>query len=309
MHADRFDLLTGRHYVTDIYKPLAARTPDTQYRDRVRQILETGIMVQETAQDVPALTCFGTLSPMVFDMSNGFPMITERKCTFWKQAVSEIIAFVNGARDIDEIASFGCTKFWEKYRGKGIKYGLEPNDMGPGSYGGAFAAFETPDGGTLDQFVQLIDQIKRYPDSRTHLITPWKPYYTPNGPNRKVIVRPCHGWLHFRVINGTLHMRMDQRSADLPIGVPSNMIEYAALLLMVCRITGYQPGNFIHSLSDAHIYENQISKMEELVARETRIFPSVYLTADKVQVKEYRTIDFTLEDYDPHPAMTIPFTE
>ncbi|MFH1178217.1 MAG: thymidylate synthase [bacterium] len=291
----------------EYYRPLKGRTPDLQYQNRLAQILERGEFIKVTPQDVGALTCFGTLRPMIFDLRNGVPLITERKIGFWRKAVAEIIAFINGARTIDEIASYGCD-FWEAYRGKGTMLGLEPDDMGPGSYGPAFHDFETPNYWLLNQFEQLLEQIQKYPDVRTHLITPWKPYYTARGPNRKVIVAPCHGWLHFRVINGKLHMRMDQRSADMPVGVPSNMIQYASLLLMMCQVTGYPPGNYVHSFADAHIYDNQVEKMRELVRREAHPFPILMLDPTVKNLFDFRVEHFTLEEYNPNPAMKIPYS-
>ena len=293
-----------------IYKPLAQRVPDTQYRDRLAAILDRGDMIKDTPQGIGALTCFATLPPMVFDLSNGVPLITERSCSaFWKKAVAEIIAFINGARTIGDIHSYG-TDFWEAYRGKGAGMGLEPDDMGPGSYGAAFHGVPAETAGRprygLNQFEQLLRQLKDYPQMRTHLVTPWIPYYTARGPARKVIVAPCHGWLHFRVISGRLDMRMDQRSADMPIGVPSNMIQYAALLLMVCEVTGYKPGRYIHSFADAHVYENQIGKVRELVAREPRPFPRLFIKP-RSNLFDFRIGDFELDEYDPHPGMRIPF--
>ena len=289
-----------------IYKPLAERTPDYQYRSRLKTILNQGELIKDTPQDVGALTCFATLPPMIYDLANGVPLITERSCNgFWKKGVAEIIAFINGARTIDDIHSYG-TDFWEAYRGKGTKLGLEPDDMGPGSYGPSFHDYEVPGGGTLNQFEQLLEQLRKYPNVRTHLVVPWKPYYTLRGANRKVIVAPCHGWLHFRLINGRLDMRMDQRSADMPIGVPSNMIQYAALLLMVCHVTGLRPGRYIHSLSDAHIYENQEEKVRELVLRDPHPFPRLFLKP-RSNLFDYRIEDFELDEYNPHPGMRIPF--
>lgn len=292
----------------NIYKPLAERTPDWQYQDRLEFILENGVLIKDTPQGIGALTCFGTLAPMVFDLSNGVSLITERKISFWKKPVAEKLAFIHGKRTIDDIEAFGCTGFWSPYRGMGTELGLAPDDMGPGSYGPAFHDFEIPGGGTLNQFEQLIEQIKRYPNLRTHLITPWKPYYTARGPNRKVIVAPCHGWTHFRVINGKLHMEMHQRSADFPLGVPSNMIQYAALLLMVCQVTDYPPGNYVHSFADAHIYENQINAMRELVTRIPRSFPVLRLDPSVKNLFDFRVEHFSLEEYNPHPAMTIPYS-
>ena len=292
----------------NFYKPFAERTPDTQYRDRLTTILGSGELVRETPQGVGALTCFGTLSPMVFDLSNGVPLITERKIGFWRKAIAEIIAFINGARTIDEIVSYGCD-FWESYRNKETPgLDLPKGDLGSGSYGSAFHYYEKPGGGTLNQFEQLLEQIRLYPAMRTHLITPWKPYYTARGPNRKVNVAPCHGWLHFRVLNGKLHMRMDQRSADFPIGVPSNMIQYAALLLMVCQVAGYKPGNYVHSFADAHIYTNQEKGMRELTIRSPRPFPALRLDPRVENLFDFRANHFELEEYDPHPSVSIPYS-
>jgi thymidylate synthase len=294
--------------VANIYHPLQERRPDYQYQKRVSTILEGGVLAKDTPQGVGALTCFGTLPPMVFDLKNGVPFITERDCSkFWRKAVAEIIAFINGARTIEEIESYGCD-FWKDYRGKGEPMGLEPNDMGPGSYGAAFHDFETPDGTWLNQFEQLIEQLTHYPTLRTHLVTPWKPYYTARGPNRKVIVAPCHGWLHFRKLDGKLHMRMDQRSGDMPIGVPNNMIQYAALLLMVCQVTRNMPGTYIHSFADAHIYENQVEKTRELIQREPRRFPTLHLDPGVENLFDFRVEHFELREYDPHLGMKIPYT-
>lgn len=288
------------------YIPLNERTPDTQYQDRLKHILRNGEIAGKTPQGIGAKTCFGTLAPMVFDLANGVPLITERKIGFWRKAIAEIIAFINGARTIDELKSYGCD-FWDDYLHKDANIGLEPGDLGPGSYGPAFHDFPMPNGEALNQFEQVLEQISMYPHLRTHRITPWVPFYTARGPRRKVDVAPCHGELHFRVINGRLHMRMDQRSADMPIGVPSNMIEYAALLLMMCQVTGYYPGNYVHSFSDAHIYEDQVNAVQILVEREARPFPILKLNPDVKSLFDFRVEHFTLEEYDPHPAMKIAY--
>ena len=297
------------------YKPFAERTPDTQYRDRLRQILDTGVRIADTPQGIGAITCFGELPPMVFDLSNGAPIITERKIGFWRKPISEIISFAHGVRTIDEISANGCD-FWEGYRGKGSNLGLDPNDLGPGSYGGAFHDFPTPDGGTFNQFEHVIGQIKNYPSIRTHLVNPWIPYYIGRGGYQKAVVSPCHGWVHFRVFDDKLSMRMDQRSADFAIGVPNNMVEYAALLLMVAQVTRLRPWKFIHSFADAHIYENQVEKVEQLIAcneenemdREPRRLPTLRLNSDTTNFLEFTSGDFEIEDYDPHPPMSIPYT-
>lgn len=290
----------------DFYKPVSERMPDTQYQNAIRYILDNGELAADTPQDVSAITCL-TVPRMVFDFSNGVPLITERKIGFWRKPIAEIIAFINGARTVDEIEAFGCD-FWSDYRGAGSELGLDPDDLGPGSYGAAFHDYEVPEGGTLNQFEQVLEQIRNYPHLRTLLITPWKPYYTARGKRRKVVVAPCHGWVQFRILNGTLHMIMDQRSADVPIGVPSNMLQYAALMLMVCQVTGYPPGKYIHTLKDAHVYQDQVEAIENVIQRTPRHFPTLHLDPDVTNLFDFRIEHFALEDYDPHPPVKIPYT-
>ena len=296
--------------MNDFYKPLAERTPDTQYQNSLRAILDDYVLDTHTYQGVPARTRFGMLPPMVFDLANGIPLITERDMAYWgtwKESIAEKIAFINGARTIDDIESYGCNKFWKEYRGLGTEIGLEPNDMGPGSYGPAFHDFEIPGGGTLNQYEQLVEQLTKFPYARTHFITPWKPYYTAVGPNRKVIIAPCHGWVYVRVLGEKLYMVMVQRSADVPIGVPSNMFQYAALLLMLAQVTGREMGHFSHYLLDAHVYENQVPKVQELISRKPRSFPILRLDSSVKNLFDFRIEHFSLDEYNPHPRLNIPF--
>lgn len=292
----------------DFYKPYTERTPDSQYRDRLRFILEHGEMIQDNPQDVPALTCFGSVPQMIFDLANGAPVITDRSIkNFWRKPVAEILAFASGVRTVTGLVEAGCD-FWKDYAGKGVKYGLEPDDLGPGSYGAAFHDFPMPGGETFNQYAAVIQQILERPDIRTHVITPWIPYYTARGKNRKVVVAPCHGWQMFRVINGRLDLVMSQRSADFPIGVPSNMVQYACILMIVAQATGLKPGKFIHQFWDAHIYESQLEAVRELVEREAKPLPTLRLTADTNDFFAISRNDFTLSDYEPHPAMPgIPY--
>lgn len=292
----------------DFYKPFVDRTPDSQYQDRLRFILENGVWADRTMQGVGALTCFGTLPPMVYDLSNGAPIITDRSIKgFWRKPVAEIIAFANGVRTVHGLVEAGCD-YWNEYRGRGAEFGMEPDDLGPGSYGAAFHDFPKPDGSTFNQYAQIIWQLREMPHLRTHLISPWIPYYTASGPDRKVIVAPCHGWQLYRVLDGKLHLVMWQRSADFPIGVPSNLAQYACMLLMMARVTGLSPGTYVHQFGDAHIYADQIDKMRELVEREPLRLPTLQLDAETYEFSDITADDFSLEDYHPHKAMLgIPF--
>lgn len=290
-------------------KPYANRTPDEQYKNLLREILEHGVRT-ESKQGTDALTYIAPRS-LHYKFENGFPMITERSVKgFWKQAIGEICGFINGARTLEELESFGC-KFWAPWgtKEKCEKRGLKEGDLGPGSYGAAFHDFPTAEGPTYNQFQNIIEQIREFPELRTHFITPWIPQYTIRGTGKqqKVVVCPCHGWIHIRIINGKLTLHMFQRSADVPVGVPSNMIQYAALAMMIAQATGFEAYEYIHSFSDAHIYVDQIPRVEELIARESKPFPTVTLTNPTKDIFEIRNTDFTLEDYDAgEPMRDIP---
>jgi thymidylate synthase len=289
------------------YKPLSERTPDRQYQDVLRYVLSHGVVADDTIQGDSAITCFGNTPKMVFDLRNGIPMITERKIGY-KMPVGEILAFIHGERDIERIAEVWGCPFWNDYKGRGVEFKMEPNDLGPASYGGAFAAYPNPNGGSIDQFAQMVEQLRKFPNIRTHRIITWIPGWASPGPERRVIVAPCHGDLYFRVINEHLHMTMVQRSADLPIGVPHNMVQYAAVLLMMSQATGYKPGLYVHDLVDAHIYQSQVPYVEELIAREPRPFPRLLLKRGTDDLFAFRPSDFLLDEYEPHPAIKdIPY--
>ena len=294
-------------------KPYAERTPDEQYKNLLKEILDKGIRSQSQAgtdasnpEGTDCITLFGA-KPMRFDLSNGFPMITERSVKgFWKQAVGEIIGFINGARTLEKLESYGC-KFWSAWATpeKCAKRGLEPGDLGPGSYGAAFHDFPTSEGIPFDQFKNIIEQIAYKPHLKTHFITPWIPQYTIRGEGKqqKVVVCPCHGWLHIRILNNKLYLHMFQRSGDVPIGVPSNMIQYGALTMMLAQVTGYEVGEYIHTISDAHIYVNQIPIVEEIVKRETKAFPTMTLANPTENIFAFRNTDFELSDYEAGEAI------
>lgn len=290
-------------------KPYAERTPDEQYKNLLREILAKGTRV-ESRQGTDALTLMGA-TPMHFKFENGFPMITERSVKgFWQQAIGEICGFMNGARTLTELESFGC-KFWTPWgtKEKCEKRGLEEGDLGPGSYGGAFHDFPTAEGPTYNQFKNIVEQINEFPELRTHFISPWVPQYAIRGTGKtqKVVVCPCHGWLHIRIINGKLILHMFQRSGDVPVGVPSNMIQYAALTMMLAQATGYEAYEYIHTISDAHIYVDQIPMVEELIARDTKPFPTVTLTNPAKDIFAFRATDFELSDYNAgEPMRGIP---
>jgi thymidylate synthase len=289
------------------YAPVEQRTPDRQYNDLLARIMADGVPVP-TRQGPAALTLMQ--QTMRFPLANGFPVITDRSLTsFWQKPIGELCAFINGVTTIEGLAEFGCD-WWDAWatEEKTAKRGLPPGTLGPGSYGGAFHDFPTTEGQPFDQFRHLVEQIQELPGDRTHFVSPWIPQYQVRGAGKtpRTTIAPCHGWVHVRVLAGALHLHMFQRSGDVPVGVPSNMIQYAALLLMLEQVTGLPAHTYYHTISDAHIYEDQVEQVGRLLDREPRPLPTVHLTVEGravTDIHDFRAEHFELTDYDPHPSV------
>jgi len=287
------------------YLPYEDREPDSQYREMLGRIVAGGIPVP-TRQGPEALTLMQ--QTMRFELANGFPVITERSMkSFWRKPIGELCAFINGATTLAEFAAFGCD-WWDAWAtpAKTSSRGLPAGDLGPGSYGGAFRRFPTADGGEFDQFQHLVEQLRELPADRTHFVSPWIPQYQVRGRGKtpQTTISPCHGWVHVRVLAGGLHLHMFQRSGDAPVGVPSNMVQYAALLLMLEQLTGIEAVAYYHTISDAHIYADQLDHVRMMLDRAERRLPSVGLTEAGRQVTdihEFRAEHFEIADYAPHP--------
>ena len=294
------------------YLPFEQRTPDGQYRDTLERIYKHGV-ISPTRQGPRARTVIGVQNH--YDLRNGFPMIPDRSVkSFWQKGIGELCAFINGARTLDELADFGVN-WWGQWgtEEKCAKRGLATGDLGPGIYGGAFHDFPTSEGPPMDQFKHLVEQIHEFPTDRTHFVTPWIPQYQVRGAGKtpKTTIAPCHGWVHVRVFGESedelkLHLHMYQRSGDVPVGVPSNMIQYAALALMLESLLGFEAVEFVHTISDAHLYEDQLSAVEEIISRQPLRFPTVNLTeAGKLitDIHDFRGEHFEVTDYEPHPSI------
>lgn len=293
------------------YLPYRERTPSTAYRDMLRTILDGGIRVQ-TKQGEDALAIAGHC--MRFPIAHGAPIICERSIKgFVGKAIGELCAFINGARTLEQLAAFGCD-WWEAWATpeKCEARGLAPGDLGPGSYGHAFKNFTTDldgDDPGFDQLPHLVRKLRDLPLDRTALMSPW----IPNANHREAGVRsrntiaPCHGWIHALVLDGKLHLIHNQRSGDTPIGVPSNMAQYAALGLMLEQLTSYELVEYVHWIQYAHIYANQIPYVEEMLAREPLALPTLALTDEGRgidDIHDFRAEHFELSDYHPHPAIS-----
>lgn len=286
------------------------RIPDSQYGDMLKKILYEG-------RDV--LPIHGEKAKMIagaqlrYDIDNGFPVITERDLSgsFFKNALAEHIGFLNGARTQDELEQFGCN-WWKRWvtKEKCEIFGLPEGDLGDGSYGAAWATFPTTEGDGFNQIKEVIRQLKERPYLRTHFISPWIPQYAIQHSNlkRKVVVAPCHGWIHILAFPEAKELSIHhfQRSADFPVGVPFNIIQYAAFGLMVAQLIDYKLKEVIYTFSDAHIYESQIDYVKDLISREPRRLPTVELDPEINDIFDFRPEHFTLKDYDPHSKMMIP---
>jgi len=292
---------------------IGGRLIDNQYKNLLHRIMGSGREVTPI-QGEKSRMIVG--HQMRFRIKDGFPVITERDISkFFHGALGEHIGFLNGARTLDELESYGCPRFfWKRWvtKEKCAKFGLEEGDLGPGSYGAAWTAFPTAGGKPFNQVENLIRQIKETPHMRTNLITSWIPQYAVNGNEefpRQVVVAPCHGNVHVFAYPDTGEIDIHhffQRSGDCPVGLAFNLIQYMAFGLMVAQVTGYTMRELVYYISDAHIYESQYPFVEELLKRKSRSFPTVTLDPSITNIFDFRPEHFMLNDYDPHPAMKIP---
>ena len=290
------------------YKRYEERVALEQYKNLLKDIIANGqdnpcaMVDDKTGEPLYTRERLGIVSR--FDiLDGGAPIITERDISgFYKSAISEIFGFINGAHTDQQLREYGC-KFWKYWVGKEKceKRGLAEGDIGPGYYGGAFHDFPMPNGETFNQFAEIVLQMKARPELKAHFISPWIPFYTIRNENyqQKVTVVPCHGWIHFNIIQSRLNMTMFQRSCDTVVGLPSNWAQYTALLLAMAHIMDLEPGEFVHMISNAHIYSNSMDVAEELISRPTNPFPTLKVVNDHDSIFDYRGEDFELEDYHP----------
>lgn len=291
------------------YKEFSERTPDSQYRGLLKRIKAEGEKVF-AQQEEEALMVFGHL--MHFKLANGFPVITERdlvsaaqgRPSQFQMAIGELCAFLNGARTLEEMKKFGCG-WWSRWvtAKKCAKRGLEPGDLGPGSYGPAWRSFPTAEGKPFDQITHLIEQIQELPHLRTHIVTPWAPQYLGRGKGKiqRVVVVPCHGWfqVHINTYTNELSLFHLQRSADVPVGLVFNFIQYAALTLMIAQVTGYIAKQLVYATTDTHIFLSQMDDVEELLLTEPQPFPTVTVNSTIKDIFAFRPEHFEVTDYKP----------
>ena len=300
-----------------IYLPFAERTPDSNYQNLLRRTLDEGEYTRNPYQDKGTFTLL-TAPDVVYKFRNGFPVITDRKISFWRKAIAELLVFIHGARTLEDMERLGgknWPSWWPSwvYPEKCAQFGLPAGDMGPGSYGPAYHDFPVPGGGSFNQFEHLIKQIREAPPLRTHLVTSWIPSLALGHKEhpRQVVVAPCHGTaVKITIINNKLTLTHVQRSADIPVGVPTNIIQYAALALMIAQVVGVEAYQYVHKFLDAQVYEDQVELARALVERPPlRLSTLTIINPEIRDLFEFRPEHFALSDYEPHPPMTFPTTE
>lgn len=308
------------------YKPHLERVPDQQYASVLRFIRQSPetFLAKNPYQICGRWTNLET-PRMVFKFENGFPICTERRISFWKKPITELVLFMHGVHTLEEMTAVGCN-WWADwvYAEQCAHFGLEAGDLGPGSYGpilhdlpnfqfsNKWMEWEKE---PFNQVENLIQSLKDGPGLNSHVISTW---FAPldmqhSKLKRQVVVAPCHGTkIQCTVIGGKkLVLTMTQRSGDVPVGVVSNIIQYAALTIMLAHVCGYEPYKYIHVVDDAQIYEDQVEKVDELLDRKPFPFPTLMLTAEGQKVDnifDFTADHFELSDYLSHPAMKIPTT-
>jgi thymidylate synthase len=254
-----------------------------QYLDLMRHVLEHGHNKSDRT-GTGTRSVFGY--QMRFDLSEGFPMVTTKKLHL-KSIVHELLWFLSGDTNIKYLKDNGVS-IWNEWAD-------ENGDLGP-VYGYQWRSWPTPDGGKIDQIAKLIDMIRRTPDSRRLMVSAWNPAQVD-----QMALPPCHSLFQFYVADGKLSCQLYQRSADIFLGVPFNIASYALLTLMVAQVCGLQPGDFVHTLGDAHLYSNHLEQAAEQLSRTPRALPQLKINAEIGDIFGFRFEDFTLEGYDPHP--------
>ncbi|MBR5672840.1 MAG: thymidylate synthase [Muribaculaceae bacterium] len=256
-----------------------------QYLDLVRHVMEHGV-------DKEDRTGTGTRSVFGYqlrcNLADGFPLLTTKKVHL-KSIIYELLWFLRGDTNVRWLQEHGV-RIWNEWAD-------ENGDLGP-VYGSQWRAWPDGNGGTIDQIAQVIDQIKNTPDSRRIMVSAWNVAEVPT-----MKLPPCHSLFQFYVAEGRLSLQLYQRSADLFLGVPFNIASYALLLMMVAHVTGLEPGEFVHTFGDAHIYRNHFDQIKEQLSREPRPLPRMVLNPEVKSIDDYKYEDFTLEGYDPWPAI------
>jgi thymidylate synthase len=258
------------------------------YQDLLKHVLEHGTR-REDRTGTGTLSVFG--HQMRFNLEEGFPLLTTKKVHL-KSIIHELIWFLKGETNISYLKENGVT-IWDEWAD-------EKGNLGP-VYGSQWRSWPAADGRHIDQITQVIEQIQKNPTSRRLIVSAWNV-----GELDKMALPPCHAFFQFYVADGRLSCQLYQRSADIFLGVPFNIASYAILTMMIAQVTGLKPGDFVHTLGDTHLYLNHVEQAQLQLTREPRALPTMKLNPAVRSIFDFKYADFTLEGYDPHPAIKAP---
>lgn len=254
-----------------------------QYHDLMRHVLEHGAK-KEDRTGTGTLSVFGY--QMRFNLEDGFPLLTTKKL-HTKSIIHELLWFLKGESNIKYLKENGVS-IWDEWAD-------ENGNLGP-VYGYQWRSWPTAKGEKIDQITKVIDMIKKNPDSRRLIVSAWNVADIDS-----MKLPPCHAFFQFYVANGKLSCQLYQRSADIFLGVPFNIASYALLTLMVAQVCGLKPGEFVHTLGDAHLYSNHIEQTKLQLSRDFRPLPIMKINPEVKSIFDFKFEDFSLENYDPHP--------
>jgi len=258
------------------------------YLDLMRHVLEHGTR-KDDRTGTGTLSVFGW--QMRYNLAVGFPLVTTKKCHL-RSILHELLWFLQGDTNIKYLKENGVS-IWDEWAD-------ENGNLGP-VYGHQWRSWPKPDGGAIDQISEVVKTLKTNPDSRRIIVSAWNV-----ADLDKMALAPCHAFFQFYVADGKLSCQLYQRSADIFLGVPFNIASYALLTLMMAQVTGLKPGDFVHTLGDAHLYLNHLDQTREQLSREPRPLPTMALNPEVKDIFAFRFEDFTLSGYDPHPAIKAP---
>lgn len=259
-----------------------------QYLDLLREIRDNGV-IKTDRTGVGTKSIFG--HQMRFNLQDGFPLLTTKK-VFLKGIIYELLWFLKGDTNIKFLTDHNV-HIWDEWAD-------ENGDLGY-VYGKQWRSWEATDGRVIDQISQVVDLIKNHPNSRRILVTAWNPAEID-----KMALPPCHCLFQFYVADGKLSCQLYQRSADTFLGVPFNIASYALLTMMLAQVCGLEPGEFIHTTGDTHIYLNHLDQVNEQLSREPRPLPKMIINPDVKSIFDFKYEDFKLEGYDPYPVIKAP---
>ncbi|MGX1701475.1 thymidylate synthase [Microbacterium sp. NPDC055357] len=257
----------------------------TPYEDLLRDVLDHGTH-KDDRTGTGTTSVFGR--QLRYDLSQGFPLITTKRVHF-KSIAYELLWFLRGESNVGWLQSNGVT-IWDEWADAA-------GELGP-VYGVQWRSWPTPDGGQIDQISEVIEQIRADPDSRRLIVSAWNPADIPD-----MALAPCHALFQFYVADGKLSCQLYQRSADMFLGVPFNIASYALLTIMIAQQTGLEPGDFVWTGGDCHIYDNHLEQVREQLSRDPYPLPALRLTRTPESIFDYTYEDFAVEDYRHHPAI------